>query len=616
MSQVERLPRLLVVDDILGRAVAEGRNEERAAFCASYLLRDITPGSGREGIRVREPIAEAIFCRGQQPTKATVGSVVEDDLPGTLEVVRRGWRDSLSEEPFWSLVLLDLCFYTGRVTEESYRRFPGIPEGRPEDDDPSRYFGFDLLGALHQELPDLPVVILSAQSREEVSRLAFTGGALSFLERGGRDGSERLAEVIWQHGLWPDPSGRIVGKSKTLLLALRAARRVARGRRNVLIRGERGSGKELFAQFIHGIGNRDEDRPLITVDSGALTPTLYASELFGHRRGAFTGADQSRIGRIVEARGGDLFLDEIGNMPADVQAGLLRVIEERTVLPLGGTKPEKVDVRFLSATNEKIETKAGAGTFREDLLDRLREAGTVHLPPLCDRFEDLPGLVEHFVREAEERSPGSCRREIGAEVPELLESYDWPGNVRELRNVVQRAVTEHPDVEHLVSAHLELPKCEDSRPSPRPSELGVEVLLEPPNLPIKGLADFGTLIEFLDSFSFEGMDPRHLAGKLPELEKVYARFIARYLRSVLAATSKSTLDEPEGSVLIHPAMKLATGDRELSGSQAADLIKRLLRRQPDAINELMEDPLLQEAHRRSRRLRPSRRQRHGGSRPL
>ena len=162
----------------------------------------------------------------------------------------------------------------------------------------------------------------------------------------------------------------------------------------MLLRGEAGTGKELLASSFHCMDAKRGKSPLIVVDSGALSPELYASELFGHRKGAFTGASGDRTGRILQANGGDLFLDEIGNMPQDVQAGLLRVLQERQVTPLGAGEGKNVDVRFLAATNEDVEGEVLTGQFRGDLLERLRVGGTIILPPLRDRKDDIPDLVE------------------------------------------------------------------------------------------------------------------------------------------------------------------------------------------------------------------------------
>ena len=453
------LPRILIIDDVFGRRLKDAPNRERSNLCGMYRLGDVT---GDENFPADEevvnPIADAIFFRGQTPLCAKVGDTVENDIESTVAFVREGWDVShdRADTPCWSLVLLDLCFYTGRVTSASDGNLSGMPEGRVADDDPRQYFGLNILERLHDEFPELPVIILSSKQRDEVSQSFTAHGALGFIPRTDSTSPERLRQYLWRHGLIQDASRHITGHSRGLLLALRAARRGAEDRRNVLIRGERGSGKELLAAYVNRCATINEKpRPLVAVDSGALSPALYASELFGHVRGAYTGADRERQGRIVQADGGDLFLDEIGNMPQDVQNGLLRVLENKVVAPLGSGSGREVDVRFISATNEDIELKAvTAGGFRPDLLDRLREGGTIVLPPLRERQEDIPLLAELFVRQAETMRPGAMKRIITQAAIEKLLAYRWPGNIRELRNCILKAVGDHPDVEYLVPGHL------------------------------------------------------------------------------------------------------------------------------------------------------------------
>ncbi len=457
----DALPRILVIDDMFGRQVPGYPNRERANLCGMYDLRDITGDeTAPSEEEVVKPIADAVFFRGQHPLRAGVGDIVENDLEETVSFVRQGWDTASSSRPAWALVLLDLCFYTGAVTPASNEAFAGMPEGRSGDDDARRYFGLTLLERLREEFPELPVVILSSKQREDVSRSFTTRGALGFISRTDSAGPARLREYLWRHGLMPDPSGEIVGTSLALLLALRAARRAAGDRRNVLIRGERGTGKEILAQYLSRcIEPGAERRPFVVVDSGALAPSLWASELFGHMRGAFTGADRDRQGRIIQADRGDLFLDEIGNMPADVQTGLLRVIETHHVVPLGASSGREIDVRFISATNEDIERRAALSAgFRADLLDRLVSGGTIWLPPLRERPSDIPLLVERFVREAEAGRKNAMARQVAPEALVLLSLHDWPGNVRELRTAIFDAVSANPDVEHLVAGHLRIRK--------------------------------------------------------------------------------------------------------------------------------------------------------------
>lgn len=595
------IPRILIVDDLFGRSLPNGRNEDRATLCGHYLLRDVTGdeiGKAPEQ-KIKRPVAEAVFNRGQRPASATIGDVVENDLSGVLSVVREGWCKWSDAKPSWSLVLLDLCFYTGTVTLESHRRSPGMPEGQEHDDSPRAYFGLRILEALHEEFPDLPVVILSSKPRAEVSREFSGHGALAFLERDAQESPELLQEYIQRHGLIPDESGEILGCSRSLLRALRAARRASRSRQNILIRGERGTGKELLAKYVHrsslasGIA-----RPLVTVDSGALSPELYASALFGHKKGAFTGADQNRKGSILEADGGDLFLDEIGNMPGEVQKALLRVLEYRRVVPLGGGAADSadVDVRFLSATNADIEAMASAGAFREDLSDRLREGGSLFLPPLRERPEDIPLLVEQFVRHAETATPGSLKRRIEPESLDIICRHPWPGNIRQLRSCILGAVGNHPDVEHLFPVHLEMPKIPQGTLPDRSSAA--------PHTPGRGADQpLSALVGFLESLRFDSMKPTQFAGKLCQTQEAWARFMVRYLKASLEATKRSTPDNPDGDLYVLPALRLLTGNAELKAWQAYDVIKRVFQISPTVTKECLGDPTLREILAKARKSR-------------
>jgi DNA-binding NtrC family response regulator len=597
----QTLPRLLVIDDLFGRTHPAHVNADRASLCGQYLLEDVTgdQSSKLPRMRVKKPIAQVTFSRGQIPRCSVIGDTVENDLEGTLEFVRQGWEVQAGTPP-WSMVLLDLCFYTGLVTRESDAAASGMPEGRSGDDDPSSYFGLQLLSSLTVNFPELPIVILSSQPREEVSREFAARGALAFLPRAEETGPTLLREYLDRYGLIGDDKGEIIGYSKPLLLALRAARQAGAGRRNVLIRGERGTGKELIARYIHRHAPSGEPGPYLVVDSGTLNPQLYASELFGHRRGAFTGADRDREGKIIQANGGDLFLDEIGNMPPDVQIGLLRVLEQREVAPLGAQHGQTVDVRFLSATNEEIEGKAEAGAFRADLLDRLREGGTISIPPLRSRLEDLPLLIESLVRQSERSKPGILKRAIEQETFEYLAHYSWPGNVRELRNAIYGAVTRFADVEHLFPIHFRLePEATAGGEIQPQNTTDVRSSKSEP-------AFIRELLMLSERMESDVPDAHALVGSLPDVQRSIARILASLLRSALIATKRPTPDNPQGEILIHPAVKLLLGDRKISASYAADVVKRVINFFPETRDMLLGDPLLREAFQVATRLRPGR----------
>jgi transcriptional regulator with GAF, ATPase, and Fis domain len=205
----------------------------------------------------------------------------------------------------------------------------------------------------------------------------------------------------------------------------------------VLITGETGTGKELIARAIHKRSRR-ASRAFISVNCAAIPPSLIAAELFGYEKGAFTGALQRRLGRFELADGGTIFLDEIGDLPPETQIALLRVLQEREIDRVGGSRPIAVDVRILAATNRDLQAAMAAGTFRSDLFYRLN-VFPIALPPLRERREDIPLLVESFI-ERFARKAGKKIRGVNSKSLELLQSYQWPGNIRELQNIVERAV--------------------------------------------------------------------------------------------------------------------------------------------------------------------------------
>jgi formate hydrogenlyase transcriptional activator len=229
----------------------------------------------------------------------------------------------------------------------------------------------------------------------------------------------------------------IVGSSQALRKVLGQAARVAPMDSTVLILGETGTGKELIARAIHKRSKRS-GRAFIRVDCAAIPASLIASELFGHEKGAFTGALQRHLGRFELANGGTIFLDEIGELPAETQSALLRVLQEREFERVGGSQPMSVDVRVLAATNRDLKAAVAAGTFREDLFYRLN-VFPIQVPPLRQRADDIPPLVEYFIDRYAKKA-GKKIRKIEKKTLELFQTYKWPGNIRELQNVVERAV--------------------------------------------------------------------------------------------------------------------------------------------------------------------------------
>ncbi len=236
--------------------------------------------------------------------------------------------------------------------------------------------------------------------------------------------------------------GEIIGKSEILTEVLSQVRKIADSDSTVLLTGESGTGKELVARAIHQQSYRSE-KPFITVNCGALPEGLLESELFGHIKGSFTGAIKDKDGLFKVANEGTFFLDEVGEMSPRIQVKLLRVLQEKEIVPVGGTSPMKVDVRLIAATNADLENEVSMGRFRKDLFYRLNVI-PINIPPLRERKEDIPLLIDYFLKRYGQEPDGQ-ERKISAEAKKILCNYNWPGNIRELENILERAVTLQDD---------------------------------------------------------------------------------------------------------------------------------------------------------------------------
>ncbi len=302
--------------------------------------------------------------------------------------------------------------------------------------------GLDLLGELQRRRPGLPVLLLTAHGTIPDAVSATRSGAVAFLTK-PVDRDELLAELERAlamsaiHSVPEDWRRDIVTRSAGMERVLEQGRRVARTDTSVLITGDSGTGKELLARAIHRASPR-HDGPFIAINCGAMPEGLLESELMGHEKGAFTGADRSQPGLIRSADGGTLLLDEIGDMPPALQVKLLRVLQERRVRPVGGTRDVPVDVRVLSSTHRDLEQAIGQGGFREDLYYRLNVV-QLRLPPLAERREDIPLLIDHRLRSLAERDR-SRPKVYAPEAMEQMVAADWPGNVRQLDNTVEQHV--------------------------------------------------------------------------------------------------------------------------------------------------------------------------------
>jgi DNA-binding NtrC family response regulator len=308
--------------------------------------------------------------------------------------------------------------------------------------------GVELLRALKEISPDVEVVLMTAYGTVETAVQAMREGAYDFVEKplkrmtivkSVRKAAERQKLVAENRSLRQElkllTTREIVGQSTALRRVLDVATQAAPSSATVLILGESGTGKELFARYIHGKSARASG-PFVAVNCAAIPETILESELFGHERGAFTGAVSRREGRFAKARGGTLFLDEIGELTPAVQVKILRVLQEGEYEPVGGNTV-KADVRIVAATNRDLAAEVEAGRFREDLYYRLNVIA-VTAPPLRNRREDIPLLVDHFIGVYCKKN-GRSRLAIADDVMPKLLDYSWPGNVRELENVIERA---------------------------------------------------------------------------------------------------------------------------------------------------------------------------------
>jgi DNA-binding NtrC family response regulator len=362
--------------------------------------------------------------------------LIEDD-PGTAAALQKvlqaeGYVTDLAERGDDGLALAKSRPYDLVLTD---LKLPGLS-------------GMDLAIQLRVSKPKLPIVMITAHGTTDTAIEATKIGAYEYLIKPfeADDLLDVVAAAVAHARLMSEPVEMgearsahlaIIGKSRVMQNIYKEIGRVAATPATVLIRGATGTGKELIARAIYQHGDR-ADKPFIAVNCAAIPETLLESELFGHERGSFTGAQGRRIGRFEQAHGGTIFLDEIGDLNANTQSKLLRVLQERCIQRLGGDATIPVDVRVLAATHRDLETAIQEREFREDLYYRLSVV-TIHLPALCERAEDIPDLARFFIRR--------YAVEIGVEAPSIqpeavafLQSQTWPGNVRELENVVRQAL--------------------------------------------------------------------------------------------------------------------------------------------------------------------------------
>lgn len=327
--------------------------------------------------------------------------------------------------------------------------------------------GIEVLQKIRPRWAKLPVIMLTAQSSINTVVDAMRAGANDFIVKPAS--AERIRSAInagletasfvgeiepMRKGMTADGFTNLIGDSEAMRRAVRLAERAAGASIPVLVDGESGVGKEVFARAIHAAGDRS-DQPFVAVNCGAIPENLVESILFGHEKGAFTGATEKRIGKFEEANGGTLFLDEVGELPADIQVKLLRALQEKEIDPVGGRSSLPVNIRIISATNRDLANLVAEGGFREDLFYRLN-VYPITLPPLRDRKDDIPALVSHFLKLIPEME-GLPAKTISPYALVDLTAYHWPGNIRQLQNALFRAVilSDHQQLEIYDFPHLE-----------------------------------------------------------------------------------------------------------------------------------------------------------------
>ena len=301
--------------------------------------------------------------------------------------------------------------------------------------------GLALLSRLREQHPDVPVIVMTAHSDLDSAVASIQGGAFEYIPKPFEvdEAVSIVKRALIEHTrATSDPAApsqqqpaEIIGKAPAMQEVFRAIGRLSKSNVTVLINGQSGTGKELVANALHRHSMR-KDGPFVALNMAAIPQDLIESELFGHEKGAFTGANQARVGRFEQARGGTLFLDEIGDMPAEAQTRLLRVLSDGKYYRVGGHEPLEADVRIIAATHQNLETLVSDNRFREDLFHRLNVI-RIHLPNLYDRSEDIPMLLEHFLAEAA-RELGEEMKVIPEDTMNFLVSLPWQGNVRQLEN--------------------------------------------------------------------------------------------------------------------------------------------------------------------------------------
>jgi two-component system, NtrC family, nitrogen regulation response regulator GlnG len=541
------LPRILVVDDQYARDPAE-----RMLFLRRTGLVAASPDEDGEGPGT-DALGVAVFCSGQRRNG--------DGVVNDYEVVRRAVLENQETgvKPL-ALVLLDVRFDSGPLLND------GTPAGSSADDG----FGGIVHQRLGSEFPDLPVVMLSSLRQEEIE-----DQAVPYLSKIGLDSAVLRTTLLRHARLDADQSNQLLGLPPDVVAGSQGMRDVflqalehTDSGANILVLGETGTGKEVVARYIHDASPR-RTGPFVAVNLAALPAELVESELFGHERGAFTGAAARRRGRFELAQGGTLFLDEIGDMPAGAQAKVLRALQQRTVERLGGGDPIPVDIRLISATSRDLPGEVGAGRFRDDLYYRVNTV-PIRIPPLRERRDDVIPLAEAFLQRFMGRH-GKVGITFSDGARERLLDHPFRGNVRELENLVERLTATTGNNRIIageeVSAALKAGGVRGA-PADGPSEEEATARKQ---------AALGTLPAIMEAIRVDPLDP-DLPGAKARLEAAFQQLLKR----IAGAALERCRDPVSGELNRQRAMQLLAGDPDLKGKGPARLVNQILGRRQNA----------------------------------
>ncbi|KAB2889239.1 MAG: sigma-54-dependent Fis family transcriptional regulator [Desulfobulbaceae bacterium] len=538
------IPQVLLIDDQY--STDPGLRQSFLENSGGYNAQDQDAGSISATVAIS-------FCSGQRRENEEV----VNDYHAIYQVISTPSPDGSN----WAIVFLDVRFDSGRLDEF------GLPQGREGDD----YFGEEVRKRLALDFPKLPVVMLTSKKQTELhdrDTPYLSKAGLSPREmvlcmlRHGRLNNEQRRLLL---GLGPDA----VANSLDIFQIFSGALAVANSPMPVLLLGESGTGKEVVARYIHDHSQRKE-RPFVAVNVAAIPEDLVEVELFGHDRGAYTGAEQRRPGRFRQADGGTLFLDEIGDMPAAAQAKVLRTLQEGEVLPIGGNSPVKVDVRVIAATSRNLGAMQASGKFREDLIRRI--SGVVFtLPPLRDRPDDIGPLAEMFLQRYS-RQMSKEGISFGDGSINLLMAHPYVGNVGELQNIIQGVVSQKGNYSIISCADIEVALRGSFVSSVTAAPIPAEV--DSSSVPaINGLDDLAQMIK---SFQVSIDDPLLKGGKA-----LIERACNSLLIRVAGACLERFRDPRNGSLNRQAAMQFFTGVENLKGKGPGRVINELFGRKAD-----------------------------------